>query len=103
MREISRDSSSQMKENRRGVFVRGNRFSKREVTQVLQRIGKNVVRRIAGFPQSVPLGEFLGRESCQPEEIVRPILDHVDSEVVPCIDAKVWPICVAKSESFEFE
>jgi len=103
MREIGRDSPSQMKKNRRGVFVRGHRLSKGDVTQVLQRIGKSVVRRIAAFPQPVPLGELLGRESCQPEEIVRPILDHVDSEVVPGIDVKIRPICVAKSESLEFE
>src|SRR5579872_1600853 len=85
------------------MFVRRNGSAKRHVSQVLQSIRERVILRVARPPQAVALREFLRRKSGKPQEVVRPIFDHVDSQVVSRVDAKVWPMCIAQSESFKFQ
>src|ERR1700720_4328987 len=85
------------------MFVCGNGCAKGDISQVLQGVGKGVVLGVSGLPTPVPRGEFLRRKSSKSQQVVRSIFNHVDSQVVPCIDAEVWPVCIAKGESFKFE
>src|SRR6266851_9627171 len=102
MRSIGRDSSSQSQKHRSRVFVRGNRVAKRHVPQVLQRIRQSVIRRVTRLPQQVALRKFFGCERRQSQQIVRPVLDHVDAQIVSRVDAKIRPVRVAKSEPLQF-
>src|ERR1035438_6690962 len=85
------------------MFVRRNRVSKGDVSQVLQSVGKVVVLGVCGLPQPVSLGEFLRRKGGKSQQVVRSIFDHVDSQVVSCVNAKVWPVRIANGESFKFQ
>src|SRR5579864_8842616 len=85
------------------MLVRGNGSAKGNISQVLQGVGKGVVLGVPRLPEAVSRGEFLRRKGGKSQQIVRPVFNHVDSQVVPRIDAKVWPVCIAKSESFKFQ
>src|SRR6202046_3747383 len=85
------------------MFIRWNGSAKGHVSQVLQGIRESVVLRVSGLPQSVSLCESLRRKGGQPQQVVRPILDHVDSQVVPSVDTKVWPVCLTQGKSFKFQ
>jgi hypothetical protein len=84
------------------MFVRGNGITKRNISQVLQGVGKSVILGVPGLPEPVSLGEFLWRKGGKSQQVVRSIFDHIDSQVVSCVDAKVWPVRIANGESFEF-
>ena len=85
------------------MFVCGNGIAKSDVTQVLQSVGQRIVPRVPVLPQAVSRGEFLWRKGGKPQQVVRSIFDHIDSQVISCIDAEVWPLCIPKSKSFQFQ
>src|SRR5215469_1867644 len=51
----------------------------------------------------IALGELLRCESCQSQQVVRAIFDHVDAQIVPRVNAKVRSAHVAKREPLQFE
>src|SRR5579862_734292 len=85
------------------MFVRRNGSAKRHLSQVLQSVRERVVFRVSRLPKAVSLREFLRRKSSKTQQVVRSIFDHVDSQVVSRVDAKVWPMCIAQSEPFKFQ
>src|SRR5450631_2831324 len=85
------------------MFVCGNGCTKGDVAQMLQGIRKSIVRWVSGLPESVTRREFLWRKGGESQQVVRSVFDHVDSQVVPGVDAKVRPVCIAKGESFKFQ
>src|SRR6202035_4548605 len=64
---------------------------------------KGIVLGVSGLPESVSLGKFLWRKRGKSQQVVRPVFNHIDPQVVPCVYAKVWPVCIAKGESFKFQ
>src|SRR5580698_5088468 len=85
------------------MFVGGNGVAKGDISQVLQGVGKTVVLWVCSLPQPVSLGEFLRCKGGKSQQIVRSVFDHVDSQVVSCVNAKVWPVRIANGESFQFQ
>src|ERR1700678_3486573 len=85
------------------MFVGGKGGPKGGASQVLQGIRKGVVARVSGFPEPVALGEFFRRESGKSQQIVRSEVDHVDSQVVSCVDAKLGAVFISKSKSLHLQ
>src|ERR1700679_2813075 len=85
------------------MFVSGNGGAKGHASQVWQGVRKGVVLRVSGFPEPVALGEFFRRESGKSQQIVRSVLDHVDSQVVSCVDAKLRAVFISKGESLQLQ
>src|SRR2546429_1515677 len=96
MRQTRRNSSREMKKHRRRMFVRLNGIAKRNVSQMLQGIRQRIVRGIPFGPEAVPLRKLLRCKRGQPEQIIGSVLDHVDAQIVSCINAKVRPLRIAK-------
>src|ERR1700731_4403402 len=103
VRQIAGDSPHQMQEHSSGMLVCGNRLTKRHIAKILQRIRKSVIRRVTRFPQPVPLRKFLWRERRESQQIVRPILDHVDAQIVSRVNAKMRPVRVAEGEPLHLD
>src|ERR1700689_3314382 len=85
------------------MFVRRNGVSKSDISQVLQSVGKIVVLRVCGLPQPISLPEFLRCKGGKSQQVVRSIFDHVDSQIVSCVNKKVWPVGIANGELFKFQ
>src|SRR5438105_3039799 len=90
------DSSRQMQECGRGVFVSRNWIAEANIPKVLQGIGNCVVRWISYLPQPVTFGKLLRRQRCQPKQIVRAVFNHVDAEVIAGINAEIGPFAIAQ-------
>src|SRR2546429_2762216 len=63
---------------------------------MLQGVGQRMVRGIPFGPEAVPLRKLLRCKRGQPEQIIGSVLDHVDAQIVSCINAKVRPLRIAK-------
>ena len=83
------------------MFVGRNRFAKRHIPQILQCVRQGIILRIAGFPQAVTFREFIWRKGGQPQQVVRPIFDHVDRKVISRVDAEFRTVPVAKRQPLE--
>ena len=64
------------------VAVGGNGGAERVEPEVLQQVVELAERRVARRPPAVALGEGVGRERRQPEQVVGAVADHVDGQVV---------------------
>ena len=76
------DPTAVLQEQRRVVSVGGDRRAERERAQVLQEVVELVERSLAALPAPVALGERLRRECREPQEVVGPVADHVDGQIV---------------------
>src|ERR1035438_7858535 len=85
------------------MFVGGNGDAKSDIAQVLQSVGERVVLKVPGLPEAVSRREFLWRKGSKSQQVIRPVFDHVDSQVVSGVDTKVWPPRITKGESFKFQ
>src|SRR5215469_7211085 len=96
VRQASRNSSRKLQKHRRRMFVRRNWIAKGNISEILQRVRQRIVRGITGGPQPVPLRKLFRRKRGQPQQIIRSVLDHIDAQIVACVNEKVWPPCIAK-------
>ena len=85
------------------VAVGGDRRAEREGAEVLQQVVELVEAAVAGGPPAVALGERLGRERREPEQVVGAVAHHVDGEVVAGEDVEVGPDAIAQREAVPLE
>src|SRR5215467_8353311 len=90
-----------MQEHCGGMFVSGHRFTKSDVSQVLQTIRERIVVGVPGFPEPVSIRKFFWREGCKPQQIVRTIFNHIDPQIISRIDTEIWSVFVPKSYALE--
>ena len=93
------DPTAKLQEQRSVVSVRGDWCPERERAQVLEEVVELVERPLAVFPAPVALGEGLRRERRQAQQVVGPVTDHVDGEVVAGEHVEVGTHTVADLEA----
>ena len=93
------DPTAMLQEERSVVSVRGDWCPERERAEVLEEVVELVERPLAVFPAPIALGERLRRERRQPQQVVGPVTDHVDGEVVAGEHVEVGTHTVADFEA----
>src|SRR5579885_1625591 len=91
-----------MQKNRCRMFIRRHRRTKSNVAEILQCVRQLVIRRVSGLPQTIALGEFLWDESGEAQQVVGPVFDHVDPEIVTGVDREIRTACIAEGKPSEF-
>src|SRR5258706_2677067 len=79
---VRRNPTSKFQKLRRTVLVRGHRRSEREEAEILQDIVQLEERRIAGFPETIALGEQVRSKGAQADQVVAAVHDHIDAKIV---------------------
>src|SRR5678815_788710 len=86
-----------------GMLVCGHWSTKRDIAQVLQRVGQSIVSRIPFSPQPVSFRKLFRSKRRKTQQVVRSIFDHVDPEIVARVNAELGTMCVSHLETLEFE
>src|SRR6266540_4961280 len=95
--------AAEVEELRGAVLVAWDRCAEGERAQVLEGVVQDEEARIAVCPQTVTEGEGLRREGRQAEQVVAPVDDHVDREIVAGVQLEVRPKLVAQGQSLPLQ
>ena len=81
----------------------GDGVAESDVSQLLKRVRKLVIIGVSMLPHVVPLGKLSRSKRCQAQKIIGAVFDHVDSEVVTGVDAKLGAMLVANTQPPQLE